>query len=159
MFSVLCMWIERDVWESLIYSRARQETFTLWIILLYNCMTWKCCLWSFHSPLHPGMNLSADLFIVLFPSSLHMSYSTPLWFCLPLQTDAIHFLGCTEKHFSTLIKTKCNSFSFTPRMIPCKIFLTKPCNFLLKLLPVLNRSCPTDIDHPLNSPSPSTPWP
>lgn len=161
-------------------------------------MTWKCCLWSFHSRLHPGMNLSADLFIVLFPSELHLSYLELLHTTMILSSPANwcnSFSWLHKKHFSTFIKTKCNSFSFTPRMIPCKIFLTKPCTFLLKQLPVLNgstaqiypvdyrtkinlskisdhinnvtiftmrcfiKSCPTDIDHPLNSPSPSMPWP
>lgn len=92
-----------------------------------------------------------------------------------------------EKHFSTFIKTKCNSFSFINRMISCKIVLNKSCTFLLKCLPILNgsaaqiyppnqnksklnfrphqqcpffamsrffKSCPADIDCPLNSPSP-----
>lgn len=118
-----------------------QETFALWVILLYNCVTGKCCLWSIHSPLHPGMYLSADLFIVPFPSFLHRSYlelqrtamfsSSPANWCNA--SSCLH-----EKHFSTFIKTKCNSFSFINRMISCKIVLTKSCTFLLKWLPILN---------------------
>lgn len=56
-----------------------------------------------------------------------------------LTSNAMH-LYVYAKNISVFIKTKCNFFSFTPRMIPCKIVLAKSSTLLLKWLPVLNGS-------------------
>jgi len=74
------------------------------------------------------------------PVSGSVSYpfsSIPIWFCLPLQTDAIHFLGCTKKTFQYIYQNKMQ-FLYFLGWFPA--WSSKPCTFLLKQLPILNGS-------------------
>lgn len=85
-------------------------------------MIGACCLHGLFAHLvHPGMHLSAYLFIIPVSSSLHLSYfKLQCRLSLYRQTDAMHLLVCmalTQKHFGTFVRTKCNLFLSTARMI------------------------------------------